>query len=168
MPPHLPPFPNLIFTIFEPLSLLAGFLSPLLTPQYFISSQLPTPSPPNTPSPTTPPPTDTTTTLLARQLGNTYLLLGLLGLFILHTTSEVKVVRAYLWALWVGDIGHVGFTLWAMGWEGFVCVAGWNAVVWGNVGVTGFLFGVRSLYFWGAFGEGGEGKGKGKGKGKRG
>ncbi|KAE9991131.1 hypothetical protein EG327_000428 [Venturia inaequalis] len=162
MPPHLPPFPNFIFTIFEPLSLLAGFLSPLLTPQYFISSQLPSPT--NT-NPNTTANTDATTILLARQLGNTYLLLGLLGLFILHTTSEVKVVRAYLWALWVGDIGHVGFTLWAMGWEGFVDVAGCNAVVWGNVGVTGFLFGVRSLYFWGVFGEGG---GKGKGKGKRG
>ncbi|TID16824.1 hypothetical protein E6O75_ATG09590 [Venturia nashicola] len=154
MTSQLPPAPRFVFTILEPLSLLAGFLSPILTPQFFISSQLPSPSPH---------PADATSILVAQQLGNAYLLLGLLGLFILNTTTELKVVRAYLWALWLGDIGHVGLTLFAMGWEGSLDVGRWNAVIWGNIAATGFLFLTRSLYFAGAFGGGGLG-----GKAKRG
>jgi hypothetical protein len=94
---------------------------------------------------------DATATLLAWQLGNAYLLFGLLGVFILNTTSELKVVRAYLFALWLGDIGHVGLTLYAMGWNGTIEVGAWNSVVWGNVGATTFLFAMRSLYFLGVF-----------------
>jgi hypothetical protein len=125
---------------------------------YFIKSQLPT-------SYATAPSkivldnivaSDATTTLLAWQLGNAYLLLGLLGVFILNTTSELKVVRAYLFALWLGDIGHVGLTLWAMGWKGATDIGSWNAVVWGNIGATLFLFATRSLYFLGFFDGGAE------------
>jgi hypothetical protein len=94
---------------------------------------------------------DATTTLLAWQLGNAYLLLGFLGVFILNTTTELKVVRAYLFALWLGDIGHIGFTLWAMGWKGTTDIGSWSAVVWGNVGITLFLFALRSVYFLGVF-----------------
>ena len=125
----------------------------MLSPTYFITSQLPTSylSAPAKTVLSSIVANDATTKLLALQLGNTYLLLGLLGVFILNTTSELKVVRAYLSALWICDIGHVGFTLWAMGWKGTVNVGSWNAVVWGNIGVTLFLFGMRSLYFLGAF-----------------
>jgi hypothetical protein len=123
---------------------LAGFLCPLLTPELFITSQLPTPTLPLVSS-------DATTRLLAVQLGNAYLLLGFLGLFILNTTTEIKVVRAYLWALWLGDIGHVGFTLWAIGWEGTLDVEKWSAVTWGNIGITAFLFAMRCAYLGGLF-----------------
>lgn len=115
----------------------------MLDPQFFISSQLPTPYK-GTP--------DLTTTLLAWQLGNAYLLLGFLGVFILNTTTEPKVVHAYIWALWLGDIGHVGFTLYAMGWEQSMAFDTWNSVIWGNVGATVFLFAMRCLYLLGAFG----------------
>lgn len=75
----------------------------------------------------------------------------------------MRVVKAYLWALWLGDIGHVGLTLFAMGWKGTLDVGKWNAVIWGNIGVTGFLFVMRSLYFAGVFGGGiQEGKTKDK------
>jgi hypothetical protein len=140
--------------LLNPLS-LAGFLGPIVSPQFFISSQLPSPYPLAA---------DATSILLAQQLGNAYLLLGLLGLFILNTTTELKVVRAYLWALWLGDIGHVGLTLFAMGWEGTMDVGKWNAVIWGNIGATGALFLMRSLYFAGAFGNVIQ---KGKAKAKR-
>jgi hypothetical protein len=115
----------------------------VLDTQFFVSSQLPTPykgSP------------DITTTLLAWQLGNAYLLMGFLGVFILNTTTEPKVVHAYIWALWLGDIGHVGFTLYAMGWEQSLAFDTWNSVVWGNIGITSFLFVGRCLYLLGAFG----------------
>jgi len=134
---------------------LAGFLGPILSPQFFISSQLPTPYPLAA---------DATSILLAQQLGNAYLLLGLLGLFILNTTSELKVVRAYLWALWLGDIGHVGLTLFAMGWDGTMDIGNWNPVIWGNIGATAALFLMRSLYFLGVFGGGGLEMGKAKPK----
>jgi|ERR1700761_7552710 len=132
---------------------LAGFLAPVLSPAYFITSQLPA-SYSTAPAKTVLSSivaNDATTKLLALQLGNTYLLLGLLGVFILNTTTELKVVRAYLFALWLGDIGHVGFTLWAMGWKGSVNVGLWSPVAWGNIGLTLCLFGMRSLYFLGAF-----------------
>jgi hypothetical protein len=119
----------------------------VISPEFFISSQLPESSvlKPHKHS------VDPTSTLLAWQLGNAYLLLGLLGLFILNTTSELKVVRAYLWALWIGDIGHVGFTLYAMGWDASVDVEKWNPVMWGNVAITAFLFLTRSIYLSGLF-----------------
>jgi hypothetical protein len=72
--------------------------------------------------------------------------MGFLGVFILNTTTELKVVRAYLFALWLGDIGHVGLTLYAMGSAGILDIGGWNSVVWGNIGLTLFLFIARSLY----------------------
>jgi hypothetical protein len=126
----------------------------MVSPSYFISTQLP---------PTTFSATQTavlesivarssTATLIAQQLGNAYLLLGMLGLVILNTTTELQVVRGYLWALWAGDIGHVGFTLWAMGWASIVDVGSWSPIVWGNVGATLFLFLTRTAYFLGAFG----------------
>jgi hypothetical protein len=39
-----------------------------------------------------------------------------------------------------------------MGLNATLDVGSWNAVVWGNVMVTTFLFATRSLYFLGAFG----------------
>jgi len=65
-----------------------------------------------------------------------YLLAFLIGTAVLHTTSEVKVVRAYLWALWAADITHVWFTCAALGWEGSVRAGEWNGMTWGNVGAT--------------------------------
>jgi hypothetical protein len=91
--------------------------------------------------------------LVAWQLGNTYLLLGILGVFILNTTTEIKVVRAYLFALWLGDIGHVGVTAYAMGTAGLLDIAGWPSVAWGNIGITLALFLLRSLYLQGFFDE---------------
>lgn len=74
--------------------------------------------------------------MVAWQLGNLYLLMAFMGLFILNTTSEAKVVRAYLLALWLGDIGHVGFSAYGLGIERLFNVAQWNALTGGNVAFT--------------------------------
>jgi hypothetical protein len=78
--------------------------------------------------------------VLAWQLGNMYMLMALLGLFVLNSTSEVKVVRSYLWALWLGDIGHVAFSCYALGRERMMNPAEWNAMTWGNVAFTVSIF----------------------------
>ncbi|OCL11890.1 hypothetical protein AOQ84DRAFT_172491 [Glonium stellatum] len=143
MASQLPTIPRVVFTILEPISLIAGFLGPLLAPSFFVSSQTAYEIPHSL---------YLSEHILALQLGNCYLLLALLGLFILNTTSEIKTVRAYLVALWIADIGHVGVTAWAMGMQAFIDVAGWNAMAWGNIGATVFLFVMRSSYFLGAFG----------------
>ena len=50
-------------------------------------------------------------------------------------------------------MGHIYVTYVVMGWDGFVNVGGWNAMAWGNIGVTAGLFITRCLYLLGAFGK---------------
>ena len=74
--------------------------------------------------------------LVALQLGNAYFLLCMLGVAIVSSTSEPKVVRKYLVALWLGDIGHVGITCLVLGPARFTDLGTWNALTWGNIGAT--------------------------------
>lgn len=74
--------------------------------------------------------------LVALQLGNTYALLCLLGVAVLWTTAELRVVRAYLAAAWLADASHIGLTCWLLGRARALDVAAWNAMTWGNVGFT--------------------------------
>ena len=60
----------------------------------------------------------------------------MVSIAVLYTTTEAKVVRAYLLALWVADISHVAVTYWVLGNQNFVDVANWNSMTWGNVGAT--------------------------------
>ncbi|SLM38435.1 hypothetical protein LPUS_08649 [Lasallia pustulata] len=143
----LPPFPRFVFTIFEPLSCTAGFLAPILNLPHFIHSQIPVPLS------ALPPPITPTTRLIALQLGNLYGLLALVGLAVLYTTTEPKVVRNYIAALAIADVGHLVVTGLGLGWEGFLDVRGWNDMAWGNVGVTTGLFVTRVGYLIGLFGE---------------
>ncbi|KAI1162915.1 hypothetical protein F5B18DRAFT_652178 [Nemania serpens] len=144
MASQLPSFPRTIFTIIEPVSLVAGCLGPLVDADWFIASQidgvlLPASSSDNA-------------RLVALQLGNTYGLLFLIGVAVLYTTNELRVVRNYLVALLIADITHVGLTCWGLGYERAVDVAAWNAVTWGNVGFTIFLALTRTGYLLGLFG----------------
>lgn len=49
--------------------------------------------------------------MVAYQLGNIYLLLAMVGIAVLYSTTEPKVVRNYIVALWIADIGHVVITV---------------------------------------------------------
>lgn len=77
----------------------------------------------------------------------------MIGLGILYYTKEEIVVRNYLLACAIGDVGHLVSTYWVIGYFNFVDVHGWNATAWGNIGVTIFLFIVRILYLSGVFGK---------------
>lgn len=139
---------------------LAGFIGAVGSPDWFIAEQTPLEEP-LTPS--------ANSRLVALQLGNLYLLLCMVGLAVLSSTTEVKVVRNYLVALWIADIGHIGLTWRALGHDNFGDVAKWNAMTWGNIGATvhfpanwhgrigadsqqAFLFLARTAYFVGVFG----------------
>ncbi|KAI3330687.1 hypothetical protein F4824DRAFT_478058 [Ustulina deusta] len=144
MASQLPSFPRTVFTIIEPLSLIAGCLGPLVDVDWFIASQID--------SSAASPISSENARLVALQLGNAYGLLFLVGVAVLYTTSEPRVVRNYLVALLIADITHVGLTCWGLGYERAVDVATWNAVTWGNVGFTAFLGLTRTAYLLGLFG----------------
>lgn len=112
-------------------SSVGGFLGAVVNPDWFISEQIM--------------PTANTVAsalvsdngrLVALQLGNIYLLLAMVGLAVLNSTSELKVVRSYLVALWIADIGHIYVCYYVLGLDRFVDVGNWNSMTWGNVGVT--------------------------------
>jgi hypothetical protein len=63
------------------------------------------------------------------------------------------VLRNYLCALAIADVGHIYATYDCMGHDRFVDVMNWNVLTWGNVGVTGFLLINRIAYLVGLFGE---------------
>ncbi|KAF7534019.1 hypothetical protein G7Z17_g13429 [Cylindrodendrum hubeiense] len=143
MASSLPAVPRIVFTIVEPISLVAGFLGAIADPAWFVAEQIPQ---------TEPVVITDHSVVLALELGNLYLLLALIGLAVLSTTSEVKVVRGYLVALWLGDLGHILFSGYALGMDRLLNPAEWNAMAWGNVAMTLFLMLTRSAYFLGLFG----------------
>ena len=76
----------------------------------------------------------------------------MLGVGILYTTSEPKVVRNYVVALAIADIGHLVATASVVGYGHLFDVGNWNSMAWGNVGATAFLFITRLAYLTGLFG----------------
>ena len=61
------------------------------------------------------------------------------------------MVRNFLLACAIADVGHLYVTYSVMGWH-FWDVAHWNDVAWGNIGVTAFLFVTRCCYLAGTLG----------------
>ncbi|KAF4984419.1 hypothetical protein FZEAL_382 [Fusarium zealandicum] len=123
----LPTFPRVVFTIIEPISLVAGFLGAVIDPAWFISQQIPQKDARVA---------SDGSIVVAWQLGNLYLLMAFIGIAVLSTTSENRVVRAYLVALWLGDAGHVGFSCYGLGWQKSLDFLEWNAMTWGNIAMT--------------------------------
>jgi hypothetical protein len=112
---------------------VAGFLGAVIDPAWFIGEQVLQKDGIAT---------SEGSIVVAWQLGNLYLLLAFIGIAVLSTTSENKVVRAYLVALWLGDVGHIGFSCYGLGWGKLVRPVEWNAMAWGNIAMTvsdGFL-----------------------------
>ncbi|CRK17184.1 hypothetical protein BN1723_002350, partial [Verticillium longisporum] len=78
----LPGFPRTVFTILEPLSLVAGFLGVVVNPDKFVADQI------IQQNPLLPSDNGRMVTL---QLGNLYLLLAMIGVAVLSSTSEIRV-----------------------------------------------------------------------------
>ncbi|OTA02546.1 hypothetical protein A9Z42_0029180 [Trichoderma parareesei] len=143
MAASLPPFPRLVFTVLEPLSLVAGFAGAVYDPAWFVAQQIPQDGPVAA---------SENSIVMAHQLGNMYLAMCFVGLALFRTTSEARVIRSYFVALLLADAGHVGFTWYGMGTDRFMDVSGWNAMAWGNLGATLFLAFTRIAYLSGMFG----------------
>jgi hypothetical protein len=60
----------------------------------------------------------------------------MVSIAVLYTTTEPKVVRNYVIALWLADIGHIATTGYVMGYDKFMDFSNYNPTTWGNVGVT--------------------------------
>lgn len=106
---------------------VGGFVGAVLDPAWFIAEQIPQSEPIAV---------HANSQLVALQLGNLYLLMAFMGLAILNTTSENRVVRGYLVALWLGDIGHVAISCWGLGWDKLMSPNEWNAMAGGNIFFT--------------------------------
>ncbi|KKA27962.1 hypothetical protein TD95_001208 [Thielaviopsis punctulata] len=145
MASQIPAVPRIVFTILEPISLVAGSFAATFTSASFIDEQIPAQAySGHTLSPAS--------HVVAQQLGNMYMLSALVGIALFTTVSEVRALKAYLAALWVADIGHLVVTMYGLGWEGTIDYASWNALTWGNIGATGFLCLTRTIYLLGFFG----------------
>ncbi|KAK3367032.1 hypothetical protein B0T24DRAFT_634574 [Lasiosphaeria ovina] len=145
MASQLPTFPRFVFTIAEPISLVFGAIYAIAWPDWFTAEQLGTPAAALTAL-------TGHSRVVARQLGNCYGLAFLVAVAVLYSTSEPRVVRNYLVALWLADIGHVAISCLALGRDQALAVADWNILAWGNIGITAFLFFTRTAYFLGLFG----------------
>ncbi|KAJ9155356.1 hypothetical protein NKR23_g1826 [Pleurostoma richardsiae] len=143
MASRLPLVPRVVFTILEPISLIGGWAGATFYPDWFINEQFVSHSPV---------PSSNNAKLVALQLGNVYGLLFLAAVAVLYTTTELKVVRNYLIALWIADIGHIAICYFGLGYYRFMAVDQWNAMTWGNVGATAALCLTRTAYLLGLFG----------------
>ncbi|TVY73508.1 hypothetical protein LSUE1_G006446 [Lachnellula suecica] len=139
-----PAFPRFVFTVLEPISLIAGAVAPFVSPEWFIAEQTPKASLQLA---------SANARVVAYQLGNIYLLLAMVGIAVLYSTTEPKVVRNYVVALWIADIGsHVAITCYNIEYAELVNFAEWNPMTWGNIGATVALFLTRTAYLLGIFG----------------
>lgn len=142
--PYEPSDPSHCYIYINAPNRLLGWAAPLVDLDSFIAGQTPKVAAPTSLHPSS--------VALAYQLGNVYLLLLLVGVGVCYTTSEPKVLRNYLIALAIADVGHIYATYVAMRWEAFVDVSSWNVLTWGNIGASGFLFVNRIAYLMGVFG----------------
>jgi hypothetical protein len=76
------------------------------------------------------------TQAMAMHLGNLYLLCGLIGLSVLWTTTDPKLVKYYIISLWICDINHMAISGWALGQKAVLDIQNWNSMAWGNIGIT--------------------------------
>ena len=136
----LPSIPRYVFGVVEPAILILAFAITSLSPAYYVASQSRLPASHNLlPS----------ETILVYQLSNLFLLVAVIELYVFYSTTDAKVVRALLTALWWGDLGHLGVTMWCMGLGKVVDVASWGVANWGNIAIPLFLCTMRTMYLFG-------------------
>ena len=61
------------------------------------------------------------------------------------------MVRNFLIACAIADVGHLAVTYHVMGYRDFTNIQGWNSMAWGSIGVTALLFLTRVGYLAGVY-----------------
>ncbi|KAF2828781.1 hypothetical protein CC86DRAFT_368919 [Ophiobolus disseminans] len=146
---NLPTWPAIVFTYFEPVSLLIGFYAAFFDSSSFVSRQLP-PTPILTSS-TVPPHAQ----ILSLSIANMFLVQCMLSILFTIVTREPRLTRYYLAAAAVGDLGHIYASYKVMGSDMFWDFGGYNDMMVGNVIVSAFLWVNRTLTLLGMFGKAG-------------
>jgi hypothetical protein len=106
---------------------LSGAIPAIFSPEWFVREQIMS---------ATPVAVTDNSRLVSMQLGNTYGMAFLVASAVLYTTTEIQVVRNYLKGLLLADIGHLAVMYYVLQHESFMSVGTWNAMTFGNVGIT--------------------------------
>jgi len=72
------------------------------------------------------------TTIVLSQLANLYFFFALNEAIVLRSTADLRVWKAVLFCLLVGDLGHL-YTVRQLGIGIYYGVSRWNAIDWGNI-----------------------------------
>ncbi|KAI0174192.1 hypothetical protein BJ166DRAFT_140735 [Pestalotiopsis sp. NC0098] len=139
----LPTWPFLLFGVVEPLLLVYAYFVGMRDPLAFYADQVP-----NVAAAGFPP----QALSLTLQLQNVYLLLAALAVITCYTGRDPATARLYLAAVALADLGHIYASYAALGRDAFFDTAGWNHMIWGNVGVSAFLHLNRLFTLFGLFG----------------
>lgn len=89
---------------------------------------------------------------LVYQLGNVFVLLALLAIICTHTTHS-DIIKKYLLAVALGDLGHIYACYRTLDNAVFWDFAQWNSMAWGNIFVSVFLHVNRLATVVGLFGK---------------
>lgn len=123
----IPTFYRIFFAIFEPATTFAGFIYAWFFHEQYFAELVPEDSLVKITS---------TGSLILLQIGNLYLILFFVSIFIWRSTEDETVLRALTWALLFGDIGHIYTIGWVQGFHFLLHYWRWNALAWGNIGIT--------------------------------
>ncbi|KAJ3805533.1 hypothetical protein EV368DRAFT_51937 [Lentinula lateritia] len=153
--PALPGFYRLLFLYFEPVSTISPALLIWLWPgtTWFHHQLVPSiePSPPSSSL-------DARTILAVWQLGNCYMLLGLISSLVFRAVRDAlrgnpvaqeHIIGSALTALAIADITHVLATFIGLPSDLQFNIVSWNGTTHGNITFTLFLFSVRIAWFLG-------------------
>jgi hypothetical protein len=117
---------RLFFLFIEPLSALVGaYYAHFRQPTYLQLTHLAS-------SPADQQQVPLGTAIVLSQLANLYFFFAVNEALVLRSTGDLRVWRAVLFCLLVGDLGHL-YTVRELGWGVYYDVARWNAIDWGNV-----------------------------------
>ena len=123
---QLPLAYRLFFLIIEPVSVLVGAYFAHFRPLDYLTLSHAVSAPDSAEA------IPLSTRIVLSQLANLYLFFAINEGLVLRSTGDLKVWRAVLFCLLVGDIGHL-YTVRELGIGVYYGVSGWNAIDWGNV-----------------------------------
>ncbi|KAF5336818.1 hypothetical protein D9757_014653 [Collybiopsis confluens] len=151
--PALPGFYRFLFLYFEPVSTISPALMIWLWPgaSWFHHQLVPAPDP-------SPIGLDARTVLAVWQLGNCYMLLGLISSLVFRAVRDAlqndivaqeRILGSAFTALAIADVTHILASFVGLPSELRYNPGSWNATTHGNISFTLFLFSVRMAWFLG-------------------